>query len=60
MQKMYFEQDSDNVYVILKVDNAMILRHARVTQVIENPLQYFVEGRMTFNSDAMMRASWNL
>ena len=59
MQKMYFEQDSDDVYVILKVDKTIVMREARVIQIIENPLRYFIEGQMTFSSDATMRASWN-
>jgi hypothetical protein len=58
MQKIYFGEDSDIAYVILKVDNATVLRHARITQVIENPLRYFFEGHMSLSSDAMMRASW--
>jgi hypothetical protein len=33
MQQMYFEQDLDTNYVILEVDNAVVLRDARMTQV---------------------------
>lgn len=58
MQKMYFEPTGDTLYVIVKVDHAIVVRDARITQVIENPLRYFVEGQMVFSSDAMMRASW--
>lgn len=58
MRRMYLETDPDIVYVILKVDNAIIVRDARITQVIENPLRYFVEGEMDFSCDGMMRASW--
>ena len=32
---MYFEPDTDTAYVILKVDNAIVAGHARITQVIE-------------------------
>ena len=58
MQKMYFEPTVDTVYVIVKVDHAIVVHEAHITQVIENPLQYFIEGQMVFSSDAMMRASW--
>lgn len=58
MQKMYFESDTDTAYVILKIDNTIVLRDARITQVIENPLRYFIEGEMILSSDAVMRASW--
>ena len=34
-------RDSEDVYVILKVDNAAVISDARITQVIKNPLQYF-------------------
>lgn len=58
MQKMYFEPETHTAYVILKIDKATIIREARITQVIENPLRYFVEGQMNLSSDAVMRASW--
>lgn len=48
----------NGVYVILKVDNAAVLPDARITQVIENPLKYFLEGQMAITCDGMMRASW--
>ena len=59
MQRMYSENNTDTAYVILKVDNAVVLRHARITHIIENPMRYIVEGEMTLSSDAMMIASWD-
>lgn len=58
MQRMHFEADTDTAYVILKIDNIIVLRDARITQVIENPLQYFIEGKMILSSDGPMRAFW--
>ena len=58
MQKAYFEDDQKSLYLILKVDNAAVVRRARVTQVIENPLKYFIEGKMALSCDSTMRASW--
>jgi len=60
MREMHINRgkDRDQVYVILKVDNAAIIRDARITQIIENPLQSFLDGRMDFSCDGMMRASW--
>jgi hypothetical protein len=57
--RIYRENDPDEVYVILKVDNARVLRDARITQVIENPWNYVFKGRLKLDwSEAGMRASW--
>jgi hypothetical protein len=58
MYKAYFKPDPEKVYVIIKVDNVIVLRHARITQILENPLSRYIEGEMTFSSDGVMRASW--
>lgn len=54
---MYYEGDTDVVYVILKVDNGSVLPDARITQVIENPMQYFAENRWNLSGESL-RASW--
>ena len=50
----------DIVYVILKVDNAIAVRDARITQIIENPFWYIVNRHMDLKglSSGAMRASW--
>ena len=48
----------DIVYVILKVDNAIAVRDARITQIIENPFRYIVNGLMDLRGSGAMRASW--
>jgi hypothetical protein len=59
MRKMHArDSDSEDVYVILKVDNAAVISDARITQVIKNPLQYFLDGHMNISSDGVLRASW--
>lgn len=59
MRRDYRGEIPDNgIYVILKVDNAAVVRAARITQVIENPLKYFLERKMDISSDGVIRASW--
>jgi hypothetical protein len=58
MRDMHRKTEDGIVYVILKVDNAIVIRDARITQVIENPSQYFLDGRMDFRGGGAMRASW--
>jgi hypothetical protein len=55
---MNLKMEEDIVYVILKVDNAIAIQNARITQIIENPFRYFVEGHMDFRGGGTMRASW--
>lgn len=58
MRMMFKRQNTEDVYVILKVDNAAVVQDARITQIIENPLQYFLDERMDISSDSVMRAAW--
>ena len=59
MRRDYRGEIPDNgIYVILKVDNVAVVRDARITQVIKNPLTYFLEGKMDITCDSMIRASW--
>lgn len=58
MHKTYFEPDPEKLYVIIKVDNVIVLRHARITQILENPLSRYIDGEMMLSSDGVMRASW--
>lgn len=44
--------------MILKIDNAAVAKDAKITQVIENPLRYFLDGEMDFSCVGTMRASW--
>ena len=57
MRNMFLKAEEDIVYVILKVDNAIAVRDARITQIIENPFRYIVNGHMDL-SGGVMRASW--
>lgn len=58
MRNMNLKVEEDIIYVILKVDNAITIRDARITQTIENPLRYFVAGRMDFRGGGTIRATW--
>jgi hypothetical protein len=58
MRNMFLKREEDIVYIILKIDNAITVKDARITQVIPNPLGYFLEGHMDFRGDGVMRASW--
>jgi hypothetical protein len=50
--------DVDAEYVFLKVDNAIAVRDARITQIIENPFRYIVNGHMDLRGGGAMRPSW--
>ena len=58
MQKI-FHKEVEGVYVILKVDNAIDIRNARITQVTENPWKQVLAGNITITCDGQMRAFWN-
>ena len=58
MRNMYLENGGGYRAVTLKVDNAIAIPDARITQIIENPFRYFVEGHMDFRGGGTMRASW--
>jgi hypothetical protein len=58
MRNMNLKVEEDILYIILKVDKSIIIRDARITQTIENPFRYFVEGRMDFRGGGTMRATW--
>ena len=58
MRNMNLKMEEDIVYIILKVDNTIAIRDTRITQIIENPFRYFVEGHMDFRGGGTMRASW--
>jgi hypothetical protein len=58
MRNMFLKAEDDVVYVILKVDNAIAVRDARITRIIENPFRYIVNGHMDLRGGGAMRASW--
>ena len=57
MQQMHF--DENVVYVILKIDNAAIIRDARVTQIIWDPFRYFINGQWTISGAGPLRVAWD-
>jgi hypothetical protein len=61
IQRFFHERENKRqAYVLIKVEEAIDLRYVRITQNIENPLQYVLDNKIDLTSNAAVRASWDL
>jgi hypothetical protein len=61
IQRFFHDRENTKkAYVMVKVAEAIDLRYVRITQIIENLLQYVLANNIELTSNAVVSASWDV
>jgi hypothetical protein len=57
-QRLHAHEESNEVYVVVKVDYSLIPGRTRIAQTFIDPIKYLAEGRLSFSASGSTMVSW--